>query len=364
MNPARTPPADRYFWWFHASVWGVFILINFITRQFNGIESLEQGLVSLVVLLLVNTVLCLVLRWVLHRFDLLHSLSPGVWFRLVLLVVLLGFVSAVLSTLGVGFYYLLFGHASTLVFFMVTVYQNWLVLTLMLGIWTVVYLIINHLRQLSQLQSQQHQTQLQLKEAELNHLMGQLNPHFLFNGLNNIRGLMLEDVDRARTMLTDLADLLRYSLNTPKQPLTDLASELAVVQAYIQLCQIQYEDRLQYREEVEPRALPCQVPPMLIQLLVENAIRHGIDRQASPGELYLGVNLASQQLHITVRNPGHWHKPPVAESGLGLANIRKRLALLFGDQATLQVTAQSNQVCIEVVLPALPEAATFAGAPA
>lgn len=355
------PKADRYFWLFHAAVWGVFILINFITRQFNHLESLEQGLVSLVVLLVVNTALCLILRWVLHRFDLLQSLTPGVWFRLMVLVVAMGFVSAVLCTLGVGLYYLLFGHASTLVFFMLTVYQNWLVLTLMLGIWTVLYLTINHLRQLSQLQSKQQQTQLRLKEAELNHLTGQLNPHFLFNGLNNIRGLMLEDVNRARTMLTDLSELLRYSLNTPKQPLTNLASELTVVQAYIQLCQIQYEDRLQYREQIDPAALSCQVPPMLIQLLVENAIRHGIDRQTDPGELYLGVRCQSQQLLISVRNPGHWHEPPPSGNGLGLANIRKRLALLFGDQASLQVTTQLDQVGIEVTLPALSESATFSG---
>jgi two-component system LytT family sensor kinase len=361
MNHHKTPPADRYFWLFHAAVWGVFILINFITRQFNGIESLEQGVVSLVVLLLVNTALCWWLRWILHRFGLLHSLSAGVSFWLVVLVVALGFVSAVFSTLGVGFYYLLFGHASTLVFFMVTVYQNWLVLTLMLGIWTVVYLTINHLRQLNQLQSQQQQTQLRLKEAELNHLMGQLNPHFLFNGLNNIRGLMLEDVDRARTMLTDLADLLRYSLNTPKQPLTDLASELSVVQAYIQLCQIQYEERLQYREQIDSEALECQVPPMLIQLLVENAIRHGIDRQPEPSELYLGVRCQAEQLHITVRNAGQWNEPSPSNSGLGLTNIRKRLALLFGDQAKLQVTPKHGHVCIEVVLPILHQSTTVTG---
>jgi two-component system LytT family sensor kinase len=355
MRHPLTPKLDHYFWLFHAAVWGVFILINFITRQFNGIESLEQGLVSLVVLLLVNTLLCLCLRWVLHRFAWLQPTSPAVWCQLVLMVVALGFVSAMLSTLGVGLYYLLFGHASTLVFFMVTVYQNWLVLTLMLGIWTVVYLTINHLRQLNHLQSQQHQTQLRLKEAELNNLSGQLNPHFLFNGLNNIRALINEDPGKARHMLTELSDLLRYALTAPKQQFTPLRQELDMVRACVQLAQIQYEERLHYEEHIAAGLNDVQLPPLMIQLLVENAIRHGIDHHTGPGTLSLNITANDNRLRVEVTNPGTLSAQPSTSSGIGLNNIRKRLALLFGDQQSCALQQQGKQVVATLTLPLIRE---------
>ncbi len=351
----KAPKTNHYFWLFHCSVWGVFILINFITRQINQVESLEQGLVSLVVLLLVNTCLCLILRELIHRYKLMLLGTPFVWLKLGVLVVVLGFLSAVLITVAMGFYYLLFGYTQAFVFFMLSVYQNWMVMVLVIGIWSVVYVVINHVSALNQLQSEQQQTKLQLKEAELNNLIGQLNPHFLFNGLNNIRGLMLEDVNRARHMLTELSDLLRYSLNQSKNSLTSLGQEIDVVRSYIELSQIQYEDRLEYQEDISSDLLPYQVPPMMIQLLVENAIKHGIDHHVGKGVLYLGVSVHAKILRIEVRNPGGLQKlnnKQTTQMGLGIANIKKRLQLLYADQASIKIYEIENQVVVEITLPA------------
>ncbi len=353
----KAPKTNKYFWLFHFSGLGVFILINFLTRQFTRVESVEQGLVSLFIVLVVNTLLCLALRELIHRFRLVALNTAHMWLKLGILVIVFGCVSALLITLAMGFYYLVFSYSKSFIFFMLTVYQNWLVMTLVIGIWSVVYVVISHVNAISQLQSEQQQTKLQLKEAELNNLIGQLNPHFLFNGLNNIRGLMLEDVGRARHMLTELSDLLRYSLNQPKGSLTSLRKEVEVVKAYITLAQIQYEDRLLYQEEINDALLSFEVPPMMIQLLVENALKHGFEHHVGLGTLYLGIKEQAGMLTITVRNPGSikaekrqniGHTP----TGLGVANIRKRLRLLFADQASMKINEVNGQVEVKISLPA------------
>ena len=327
--------------------------INFLTRQFTRSETLQQGLVSMVVLLLVNTLLCLVIRELIHRFKLDDITRKWVWLKLSIIIVVMGFISSLMMTLAIGYYFMLAGYSSQLVFFILTVYQNWLIMILMLGIWSVVYVIIMHIQAISQLQSEQQQVKLQLKEAELNHLIGQLNPHFLFNGLNNIRALIMEDGQKARHMLTELADLLRYSLNSSKQNLTALSQELAMVRAYVQLAQIQYEERLQYHEDIDPDLLDHLMPPLLIQLLVENAIRHGIDHHVGAGQLQLHIHKDQTQLHIQLTNPGTLNpqRNEQSSSGLGLPNIRKRLQLLFPERHQFAIEEHHGLVTATVAIP-------------
>ena len=355
MNWLQAPKTNRYFWWFHFTLWGAFSLINFFSRMFNRVESMEQGLVSLVVLLVVNTLLCLVLRELIHRLR-LHDLNTSkIWLKLSVLIPLFGLISAALMTLALGLYFLLAGYTQHLVFFMITVYQNWLIMSLTIGLWAVVYVVIMHLQTHNKLQSEQQQTQLKLKEAELNNLVGQLNPHFLFNGLNNIRALISEDGTKARHMLTELSDLLRYSLNAPKQPLTSLQQELEMVRAYIQLAQVQYEERLQYQERLDPTLEDVQIPPLMIQLLVENAIRHGIDHHSGHGTLSLEVRPEGNGLLIEVINPGSLVSGETNSPGIGLDNIRKRLQLLFESSQSCVLTEANGQVTAQLKLPLIRE---------
>ena len=352
----RAPKTNRYFWWFHFTLWGVFSLINLFTRQFYNVESLEQGVVSLLVLLVVNTVLCLLLREIIHRLQ-LHDLNTRkIWLKLTVLIVLFGFISATLMTLGLGLYFLIAGYTQHLVFFMLSVYQNWLIMAMTIGLWAVVYVVIMHLQTHNRLQSEQQQMLLKLKEAELNNLSGQLNPHFLFNGLNNIRALINEAPGKARHMLTELSDLLRYSLGAPKHQLTPLHLELDMVRACVQLAQIQYEERLNYDEHIATGLDDVQVPPLMIQLLVENAIRHGIDHHIGPGRLSLSVTTLDDHLRVVVTNPGSLSEQPSNSSGIGLSNIRKRLALLFGDDQSFALQQQGDEVMATLTLPLIREA--------
>ena len=172
------------------------------------------------------------------------------------------------------------------------------------------------------------------REAEMRTLQAQLNPHFLFNGLNNIRALVMEDPARARAMMTHLAELLRYSMQRNGAEQVPLATELEIVDNYLQLEAMQLEERLHYTVAVAPEARPVLLPPMTLQLLVENAIKHGLAPRPAGGHLSLSAQLdaAGQQLCVAVRNTGTF-RPQPGHPGLGLRNVRERLGLLFGPDA-------------------------------
>ena len=124
-----------------------------------------------------------------------------------------------------------------------------------------------------------------LKEAQLNTLKGQINPHFMFNSLNNIRGLMLEDVEKSRDMLTKLSKMLQYALTKNTVDSIAVEDELEMVDNYIELAKIQMEDRLAFEKNVAPETLNIKIPPMIIQLLVENAAKHGISNLKEGGKI-------------------------------------------------------------------------------
>jgi len=172
------------------------------------------------------------------------------------------------------------------------------------------------------------------REAEMRTLQAQLNPHFLFNGLNNIRALVMEDPARARAMMTHLAELLRYSMQRNGAEQVPLTTELEIVANYLQLEAMQLEERLRYSVAVAPEALPVLLPPMTLQLLVENAIKHGLAPRPAGGSLSLSAQLdaAGTGLRVAVRNTGTFQPQP-GHPGLGLRNVQERLGLLFGPAA-------------------------------
>lgn len=193
-----------------------------------------------------------------------------------------------------------------------------------------------------------------VREAEMRTLKAQINPHFLFNGLNNIRALVMENPARARTMMTHLSDLLRYSIQLNSAEQVPLSREVEIVEHYLQLEALQLEERLAYSLDVDPAALDVPIPPMTLQLLVENAIKHGLAPRPDGGFVGLTAQLdGAGHLHVAVRNTGRYHPRPTHE-GVGLRNARERLALLFGPAARLTVgndPAETDTVVAQLRLP-------------
>jgi len=203
-----------------------------------------------------------------------------------------------------------------------------------LWLWEGFYFGWHYLRSYRQAEVDKWKLAAAVREAEMRTLKAQINPHFMFNGLNNIRALVMEDPSRARQMITHLSDLLRYSIQLNSTEQVPLARELEIVEHYLELEAVQLEERLTYSLDVDEAALPVLIPPMTLQLLVENAIKHGIAPRPEGGTILLSAraDLASHSLHVIVRNTGHYAPTP-GHAGVGLRNAQERLQLLYGKHA-------------------------------
>jgi hypothetical protein len=201
-----------------------------------------------------------------------------------------------------------------------------------------------------------------IKDAELRALQSQVNPHFIFNALNSLRALIDEDPVRAREAVTQLANLLRYSLQSAQAETVAFEDELRVVNDYLALEQVRHEERLRVRLEIEPETLDLAVPPLLLQTLVENAVKYGISTRPEGGEIVITARRIGGQLELRVINPGELPRggaslrlPGNESTGLGLKNAAERLRVFFGDRARLVLRAESaSHVVAEVFIPIQP----------
>lgn len=228
-------------------------------------------------------------------------------------------------------------------------------------LWSAAYFSLHYFDNLRQTEIEKWKLATAVRDAEMRTLKAQINPHFLFNGLNNIRALVLENPARAREMMTHLSDLLRYSLQLNTREQVPLARELETVRHYLTLESLQLEERLHYTLDADPATLATPLPPMTLQLLVENAIKHGITPRPGGGEVHVAAQLAGPgQVLITVRNPGRYQPNPTApdHTGIGLPNAHERLQLLFGPSASLHVGPDAHlpdTVTAELRLPLINE---------
>lgn len=213
--------------------------------------------------------------------------------------------------------------------------------------WSSLYLFITNKQNLSRAVIHQQRLELLLKENKIERLLEQLNPHFMFNTINNIRSLILIDKDRARDMLSSFADIMRYQINND-DALVSLKDELDFVLEYIELHRLQLGHRLNFSHQVEPSLLTNMIPRMALQLLVENAIKHGFGQSAKPGSLkisiaHAGVSDKPDQWFISVQNSGSLNTQKT-NSGIGLANLKERLTMTIDNPCYFTLTETNNMV--------------------
>jgi len=197
------------------------------------------------------------------------------------------------------------------------------------------------------------QLEASLAAARLDALRTQLRPHFLFNTLNAISVLTVDEPQRAKRMLLRLSDLLRASIEGGEGHEVPLATELELLEAYLEIQRARFEDRLRVRFEIEPETRAALVPTLLLQPLVENAIRHGLEDSERGGEIAVLARRYGADLVLEVRDDGRGLVTnPAAREGVGLGNTRERLARLYGDRHYLVLRSQpEGGVAVEVVLP-------------
>ncbi len=189
------------------------------------------------------------------------------------------------------------------------------------------------------------------REAELKALRAQIDPHFLFNSLNSIASLAGRDPAGARRMALLLADFLRQSLRLGAEDRIPLSEELALAGLYLEIEGVRFGDRLAVEKEIAAEVEHCLVPPFVLQPLIENAVHHGIAHLLEGGTVRIAVRPVGDRVRIAVENPRDPAAPRARKGGIGLANLRRRLAALYDGEAALSIEEQPESYRAEVTLP-------------
>jgi LytS/YehU family sensor histidine kinase len=207
------------------------------------------------------------------------------------------------------------------------------------GTWCALYYGIHFLQRKQHSEAERWKLQAALSAAELAALKAQLNPHFLFNALNGLRALIIEDAPRAQHVVTRLASMLRYSLQANTRETVPLGDELRTVDDYLELETIRFEDRLRIVRDISPDTFDAAVPPMVVQTLVENAIKYGVSRHPEVGEVRLSAQPSGDSIEIRVENTGTLGATAEG-TGVGLRNAAERIHRLWGERASLRLTEE------------------------
>jgi two-component system, LytTR family, sensor kinase len=218
-------------------------------------------------------------------------------------------------------------------------------------LWSSLYFIYNYFESYNK----SLRLEASIKEIELSNLKSQLNPHFIFNALNSIRALVDENPTKSKLAINQLSSILRNSLVTEKRGLTSFDDELKVVKDYLGLESIRFEERLKTEFDIHPESNGFMVPPLMIQTLVENGIKHGISKLTEGGIIQLKTKVEDDHLKIFIRNSGRFVlNGNRKETGLGLENTRQRLRLIYGEEASFRIlTENDNFVLTEIIIPHL-----------
>ena len=196
------------------------------------------------------------------------------------------------------------------------------------------------------------ETNILAREAELKALKVQINPHFLFNSLNSISALTSIDASRARDMCVLLGDFLRMTLGLGEKDVIRFSEELELLQKYLAIEKIRFGERLIMRETIQAETKSCLLPPLLLQPLIENAVKHGIAGLPEGGEVRLTCGRQNGRLDIVVENSWDPDAPPRRSGGLGLRNVQQRLEARYGKDANLRVNTDGPFFQVRLSIPA------------
>lgn len=219
-------------------------------------------------------------------------------------------------------------------------------------IWNLIYFTYHFITKSQKQQLDTLKLEALVKELELKTIKAHINPHFIFNSLNGIRALIDEDPNRARNAITELSNILRSSMQTDKLESVSLEKELNIVKDYLALENMRFEDRLRVEYEIDEDTLDQPVPPMMLQTLVENAIKHGISKQITGGKIKIVSDFKDSYHELAVQNTGKLVNGTAKGEGFGLPSTLNRLSLLYGEKARFSIKQVTSEIVeARVLLP-------------
>lgn len=266
------------------------------------------------------------------------------------IVVVGSFINAGLFYFGQYFLeQLVHGNTHELVF--IEVIANIINYAFVFFFWSLSYFSYHFLLNFTQAEMNGLRMQATMKETELNKIKSQLNPHFMFNSMNSIRALIDENPGKAKEAVTQLSNILRNTLMMEKNKLIPFEDEMKIVSDYLNLEKIRFEERLVFNIESSPETSSFFVPPLLLQTLVENGIKHGISKLTRGGEISIRSSVLNDILTIQIKNSGIYNKNQTSDSGFGLKNSIERLNYLFDEKATVTIDNEDGMVLTKINIP-------------
>ncbi len=337
------------YWIFQLLGWGIFALINlFFAYIFDQIDGDGILICRLIFFVELGILVSHIMRYhVKYGYQLLlRPINQQIIFFLALTL-----FYAVVFSLGQSYFesHYHLNRKGESVPFHILYYRNLWSAFILLFIWNCIYFMYHYVAKSRKQQMDTLQLEALVKELELKTIKAHINPHFIFNALNSIRALIDENPARARTAVTELSNILRSSLQAEKGETVSLQDELKIVKDYLALEHMRFEDRLQIEYDIDDDTLAQQVPPMMLQTLVENAIKHGISKQIKGGLVKIVSDFRENYHELSVQNTGYLNGRTSSE-GFGLSSTQDRLNLLFGARARFEIRQLSSDLVEAKVL--------------
>jgi hypothetical protein len=342
---------QRLYWMLQIGGWTLYGVVQIVASVIASASSTIST--QRIIFLAYEAFFCLLLthiyRSYINRWRWLSLGMPRLIPRVLLAVFSLGVIMYILrlpASVSLGFF------NRNVVFDAMNIAGQSFYYSILFFLWSVFYFIYNYFERYNK----SLKMEASIKEIELSNLKSQLNPHFIFNALNSIRALVDENPEKSKMAINQLSNILRNSLVADKRGLTKFGDELKIVKDYLGLETIRFEERLKTEFDVDPESKGFLVPPLMVQTLVENGVKHGISKLTAGGVIQLKATVENDHLKIIIRNSGHYHLNGHSKkrSGLGLSNTAQRLKLLYGDEASFTISNENNNfVRTELIIPYL-----------
>ena len=338
------------YWLVQIVGWGAYNLIIFVLSYVNGnILVTNKLFVYLACSWISSILLSHFIRYLIIKFN---WLNRSIWEIVLYSTIIAIAVSVTFELLQEWFteYILIsdfYVHKSEFSFsrFSIGVFISFIVFSLWYGFYYT-YLFIERSRKQEIMNLQFEASR---NEIELKNLRAQINPHFLFNSLNSIKALVEVDKDESKKAITKLSTLLRNSIHLSKNRLISLNEELELVKNYLDLEKIRFEDHIAINYDISEESKSFKIPPLMIQTLTENAIKHGLSKREEGGRIEIITKVEGEKLIIKINNSGTLQDLKNSR-GIGIENTRKRLAIIYGESANFEISEEDEMVRVHIEL--------------
>jgi len=339
---------NKIYWLSQILGWLLYALVNIIVSASFGHFS-WQRVIILLYLCFVGISLTHIFRSIIRKHGWVNFALKKIIPRVIIASIVIGtimFAAWITVDISIGIH--LFKKLNIGIF-LGGIFQ----LSSLILLWALIYFSVHFFENYKKAEIEALIWEAAVKDFELKTLKSQLNPHFMFNALNSIRALIDEDPVNAQTAVTKLSNILRYSLKIDRHETVSLAEEIQTVKDYLALESIRFEERLKYKINIEPKSERIEIPPMMVQTLVENGIKHGISERKEGGEISINAKIVDLKLHIKIQNSGNIDEEALKNSaGFGIANTKHRLNLLYGIEGLFSIKNLNNDsVIVEIIIP-------------